>query len=149
MEGNTLGKFLDAQKEVYKNALSEIKAGRKTSHWMWFIFPQIKGLGRTDIAIFYSIADIEEATAYLSHPILGHNLIEISKAVFNIENKTAREIFGKPDDRKLRSCMTLFSMVKNADPIFKRVIAKYFEGQEDINTIEILNQFFSNLRRKQ
>lgn len=140
MENTALTRFVEAQKEIYPVALSEIRTGKKASHWMWFIFPQIKGLGRTDIAKFYSIEDLNEAASYLSHPILGPNLIEISNAVLSINDKTAREIFGKPDDRKLRSCMTLFSKVKDADTVFEKVIEKYFEGQQDMATIEILNE---------
>ena len=144
MNNSALNRFVDAQKETYPVALSEIRLGQKESHWMWFIFPQIKGLGRTDIAKFYSIEDIAEATAYLSHPVLGRNLIEISEALLTINNKTAREIFGKPDDRKLQSCMTLFSKVQGTDPVFKKVLGKYFEGQEDTNTVEILGNNYSS-----
>jgi uncharacterized protein (DUF1810 family) len=106
---NNLIRFLEAQENTYATALAEIKNGQKESHWMWFIFPQIEGLGFTDFNIFYAIKDIPEAIAYFKHPILGQRLIGISKEVLKIENKTALEIMGKPDTKKLKSCMTLFN----------------------------------------
>jgi uncharacterized protein (DUF1810 family) len=133
-----LDRFIDAQAEVYSGALSEIKSGRKTSHWMWFIFPQIKGLGQSDIAKHYSIKNIEEATAYLNHPFLGRHLVDISKALLEINGKSANQIFGSPDDLKLRSSMTLFSNVKNTNPVFDEVLAKFFSGQPDKLTMQIL-----------
>ena len=133
-----LDRFTDAQAQAYARALSEIKAGRKTSHWMWFIFPQIKGLGQSDIAKNYSIKNLDEAAAYLNHPVLGKRLIEICNALLKIDGKTANQIFGNPDDLKLRSSMTLFANVKNADPIFDEVLNKYFNGQPDKLTLQIL-----------
>jgi len=133
-----LDRFIDAQAEAYNRALSEIKSGRKTSHWMWFIFPQIKGLGQSDTAKHYCIKNLDEATAYLNHPVLGKRLVEICNALLEIERKTANQIFGNPDDLKLRSSMTLFANVKNANPIFDEVLDKYFDGQPDKLTLQIL-----------
>lgn len=141
MESDTeLKKFLDAQNQVYLKALSEIKDGKKNSHWMWYIFPQIKGLGSSETAKFYGITDLEEAASYLSHPVLGKHLIEIAEEVLNLNGKTATQIFGTPDDMKLRSCMTLFANVENADPVFQKVLAKYFDGSPDELTLQLLNR---------
>lgn len=131
-------RFLRAQEKVYPQALAEIKNGKKQSHWMWYIFPQIRGLGFTDYNVYYGISNIDEAKDYLNDPILGKRLIEISEAVFNHQGKTALEIFGKPDDRKLKSCMTLFSQIQNTNPIFQKVLEKYFMGLSDEKTIAIL-----------
>jgi uncharacterized protein (DUF1810 family) len=137
-DNNELIKFLDAQNQVYLKALSEIKKGKKDTHWMWYIFPQIKGLGSSETAQYYGIKDLKEATAYLQHPILGKHLIEISEEVLNLKGKTATQIFGEPDDIKLRSCMTLFVNVKNANPIFQKVLVKYFNGLPDELTQQLL-----------
>jgi uncharacterized protein (DUF1810 family) len=126
-----LDRFLEAQNTIYNEALSEIKKGKKQSHWMWFIFPQIAGLGFSEYNVYYAIKNLEEAAEYLDHPILGQRLVNITKAVLEINEKTANEIFGKPDDRKLKSCMTLFSQIKNTYPIFQMVLDKYFQGFKD------------------
>lgn len=131
-------RFLRAQEKVYPQALAEIKNGKKQSHWMWYIFPQIRGLGFTDYNVYYGISNIDEAKDYLNDPILGKRLIEISEAVFNHQGKTALEIFGKPDDRKLKSCMTLFSQIQNTNPIFQKVLEKHYMGLSDEKTIAIL-----------
>lgn len=136
---NELIKFLDAQNQVYLKALSEIKNGKKSTHWMWYIFPQIKGLASSETAQYYGIKDLNEATTYLQHPILGKHLIEIAEEVLNLNGKTASEIFGTPDDMKLRSCMTLFANAKNADPVFAKVLDKYFNGLPDNLTLRLLN----------
>ena len=136
-------RFLEAQNQVYLKALSEIKKGKKDTHWMWYIFPQLKGLGSSETAQYYGIKDWNEATAYLQHPILGPHLIEISSAVLQLEEKTAAEIFGTPDDLKLRSCMTLFATVENADPVFESVLEKYFNSIPDQQTLELLNRIKS------
>ncbi|MBC7388314.1 MAG: DUF1810 domain-containing protein, partial [Opitutaceae bacterium] len=128
-------KFLDAQNQVYLKALSEIKKGKKTTHWMWYIFPQIKGLGSSETAQYYGIKDLNEATAYLKHPILGKHLIEIAQELYNLKGKTVTQILGTPDDMKLRSCMTLFANVKNANPLFNKVLEKYFNGVPDELTL--------------
>lgn len=137
MEYN-LHRFLAAQERDYNTALSEIKRGRKTSHWMWYIFPQIMGLGFSDTSKFYAIQHKEEAEQYLAHPTLGNRLIEISEALLSIEGKTAIQIFGSPDDMKLKSCMTLFAAVPNAPLVFQQVLDKYFGGEHDNKTIELL-----------
>lgn len=134
-----LNRFLEAQETKYNEALTEIKKGKKQGHWMWYIFPQIAGLGFSEYNVFYAIKNREEATQYLQHPVLGKRLIQISKAVLEINGKTANEIFGKPDDRKLQSCMTLFNQVKNSEPIFQDVLDKYYQGIKDEKTIQLLN----------
>ena len=139
-ENKGLTRFLDAQNQLYLKALAEVRDGQKESHWMWFVFPQIKGLGFSETAKFYGIADLEEAEAYLAHPVLGKHLIEISEALLKIEDKTATEIFGTPDDMKLRSCMTLFSKVPGTDEIFEKVLNKYFGGSQDGYTEELLQK---------
>lgn len=131
-------RFLDAQNMLYLKALSEIKDGLKQSHWMWFIFPQLQGLGHSETAKFYAINNIDEAAAYLAHPVLGKHIIQISEALMNIEGRTANDIFGSPDDMKLRSSMTLFANVPNADPIFEKIIGKYFNGLQDELTLQLL-----------
>ena len=138
-DNNELIRFLEAQNQVYLKALSEIKNGKKETHWMWYIFPQIKGLGLSETANHYAIKDLNEATAYLQHPILGKHLVEISEEVLNLNGKTATQIFGTPDDMKLRSCMTLFANVENTNPIFRKILAKYFNGFPDELTLQLLN----------
>lgn len=134
-----LTRFLDAQNQVYLNALSEIRRGRKQSHWMWFVFPQLKGLGKSSTAGYYGITGMGEAAAYLAHPVLGKHLLQIASALLELEGGTALDIFGSPDDRKLHSSMTLFSLVEGADPVFQKVLDKYFEGEPDRLTIGLLH----------
>ena len=131
-------RFVAAQQNVYFQALNEIKNGSKQSHWMWFVFPQIRGLGFTDYNVYYGIKDLKEAEQYLNDPVLGKRLIEISEAVLSQDGKTALEIFGSPDDRKLKSCMTLFGQVPNTNPVFRKVLEKYYQGLNDDKTIAIL-----------
>ncbi|PVY44202.1 DUF1810 domain-containing protein [Pontibacter virosus] len=133
-----LNRFLDAQASSYEQALSEIKSGRKRSHWMWFIFPQLQGLGYSETARFYAIKDLQEAQLYLQHPVLGPRLVEISKAMLALESKTATQALGNPDDLKLRSSMTLFAAVPGADPVFQAVLDKYFNGEKDKKTLQLL-----------
>ena len=135
---NRLTRFLDAQANDYDRALAEIKRGRKQSHWMWYIFPQIAGLGFSETAKFYAIKDLQEAGDYLEHSVLGSRLIDIANAMVAIDGKTANQILGSPDDMKLRSSMTLFSLVKNADPVFQAVLDKFFNGQPDPRTLSIV-----------
>lgn len=116
---------------MYDIALAEIKSGKKQSHWMWYIFPQLKGLGKTTTSELYGIASIEEAQAYLAHPILGARLREITQALLEVKNKTAFEIFGTPDYLKLKSCMTLFKLADAEETIFQEVIDTYYMGYED------------------
>ncbi|NWL02548.1 DUF1810 domain-containing protein [Flavobacterium collinsii] len=131
-------RFIRAQQDAYPRALEEIRSGRKQSHWMWFVFPQIRGLGFTDYNVYFGLKDLDEAREYLNDPVLGKRLVEISQAVLRLNGKTALEIFGKPDQRKLRSCMTLFSRIADADPVFEKVLQKYYGGILDEKTISIL-----------
>lgn len=133
-------RFAAAQQDVYQQALQEIKNGKKQSHWMWYIFPQIRGLGFTDYNVYYGIKDLNEAKAYLNDPVLGKRLIEISEAVLSQQGKTALEIFGRPDERKLKSCMSLFGRIENTDPVFQKVLDKYYGGEHDDKTISLLNE---------
>jgi uncharacterized protein (DUF1810 family) len=134
-----LTRFINAQAGSYENALSEIKKGRKQSHWMWYIFPQITGLGHSETAKFYSIYNLEEATAYLNHPLLGSRLVEISEILLILPNPDVYQIFGNPDDMKLRSSMTLFAAVPGADPVFSKILDKYFDGTADVKTLALIH----------
>lgn len=134
---NRLDRFLTAQERSYDTALSEIKNGRKRSHWMWYIFPQIAGLGMSSTAQYYSIADIEEAREYITHPVLGARLLEISRALLALDGSDATAVMGYPDDLKLRSSMTLFAQVSE-DPVFNAVIDKFYSGRPDTRTLHIL-----------
>jgi|SRR6185503_11173689 len=131
-------RFVKAQEHDYAVALSELRNGRKRGHWMWYIFPQIAGLGFSDMSRHYAIKDLQEATAYLSHPVLGKRLAEISAALLSLPGNDARAIFGSPDDLKLRSSMTLFALVPAADPVFETVLKKFFDGQKDLSTLQLL-----------
>jgi uncharacterized protein (DUF1810 family) len=135
---NNLQRFLDAQQRSYETALVEISHGKKKSHWMWYIFPQIQGLGFSETSRYYAIKDIAEAMDYLGHTVLGNRLLIISRALMQLTNQTACQVFGSPDDLKLHSCMTLFAGLPGADPVFQQVIDKYFAGQPDKKTLEIL-----------
>ncbi|MCB2377119.1 DUF1810 domain-containing protein [Hymenobacter sp. BT635] len=133
-----LQRFLSAQQTDYATALAEIRRGRKTSHWMWYIFPQIQGLGFSETSKFYAIRDRAEAEAYLAHPVLGPRLREISEALLALPGSDATRILGSPDDVKLRSSMTLFAALDNADPVFQRVLDKFFGGTQDAKTLQQL-----------
>ena len=135
-----LTRFLEAQASgVYERALGELQNGCKESHWMWFIFPQIRGLGHSPMAQRFAIADFAEAKAYLQHPVLGARLKECCAALLVVEEKSASEIMGYPDDLKLRSSMTLFSLGEGTkDSIFTRVLTRFFEGESDAATLERL-----------
>jgi uncharacterized protein (DUF1810 family) len=140
MEANVdLKRFLDAQRQDYQTALKEIKAGKKRSHWMWYIFPQIAGLGFSSTSVYYSIKSMEEASAYLNHPVLGANLLEITKILLQLPERNARAILGSPDDMKLKSCMTLFAYVPGSEAVFKQVLDEFFDGQMDSKTLQILD----------
>ena len=132
-----LERFINAQQYDYPVALYELKAGYKESHWMWFIFPQYKGLGYSSIAKYYAIQSKEEAIAYVHHPILGKRLMEISQVLLDLNCDDATAIFGSPDNLKLKSCMTLFYIVSK-ESIFQQVIDKFYHGQYDQRTIELL-----------
>ena len=135
-----LERFVDAQRTDYSIALAEIKRGKKKSHWMWYIFPQVLGLGYTSTSISYGIKNLDEATAYLNHPVLGKRLVEISNALLALETNDAKKIFGSPDHMKLRSSMTLFSLVPGADNVFQEVLDKFFNGRKDERTLQLLNE---------
>ncbi|MBK1645880.1 calpastatin [Thiocapsa imhoffii] len=124
-----LNRFIQAQEHVYAHALAEIRSGRKRSHWIWFIFPQFDGLGFSAMARQYAIRSLNEAWAYLEHPLLGPRLIECAEAVLAVQGRSAREILGSPDDLKLRSCATLFAEVSPAGSVFHRVLEVYFGGE--------------------
>ncbi len=133
-----LSRFVKAQQYDYEQALREIQAGRKRSHWMWYIFPQIQGLGFSSTAQYYAIRDLQEAKAYLAHPVLGPRLREISSALLELEGLSAHEIFGFPDDLKLRSSMTLFRLADLEDDLFEQVLEKYYDGIPDSRTVDIV-----------
>ena len=135
-----LNRFVEAQSDVFQRALTELKRGEKRSHWMWFIFPQIAGLGYSSTANFYAIKSKDETKAYLNHLLLGPRLIECSKVLLQHQGLSASDIFGFPDDLKLRSSMTLFATVSEPDSVFSRVLGQYFEGQPDDRTLELLRQ---------
>lgn len=138
MENNyNLNRFIEAQNRDYDIALAEIRAGKKASHWMWYIFPQLKGLGRSSTSEYYGLSGIKEAQAYLSDPILKARLIEITDAVIAHKDKSAEEIFGGIDAKKLRSCMTLFSIAAPDIPIFEAVLEQFFHGVPDRNTLRL------------
>lgn len=136
-----LMRFLDAQNKMYLTAFSEISKGKKETHWMWFIFPQIKGLGKSDNSLYYSLADLQETQDFLTHPILGKHLVEISELLLTFKNLSLESIFEDLDIQKLRSSMTLFSKVENAHSVFQEVLDTFFLGESDPLTLEILNPF--------
>ena len=133
-----LNRFVEAQADIYDRALAEVKRGRKQSHWMWFIFPQLEGLGYSSTARFYAIKSKEEVLGYLSHPVLGPRLIECCHALLRVQNKSASDIFGYPDDLKLRSSVTLFAAVAEPNSVFSQVLDRYFGSQPDQRTLELL-----------
>jgi uncharacterized protein (DUF1810 family) len=133
-----LDRFLQAQRSVYEDALSELRAGRKESHWIWFIFPQIAGLGHSPAAQFYAIESLQEAVAYLQHPVLGSRLRECTGIVNDIEGRSINAIFGSPDDMKFRSSMSLFAQATKDNQIFLSALKKYFDGKPDQLTLQKL-----------
>lgn len=135
-----LNRFVQAQEGVYPRALEEMRRGQKRSHWMWFVFPQIDGLGYSSTARFYAIKGKDEAKAYLRHPLLGKRLLECCEALLKIQDKSAAEIFGYPDDLKLRSSMTLFASVSEAGSLFSRVLDQYYDSQPDERTLDLLKE---------
>lgn len=135
-----LERFVAAQEDLYADALAEIRNGRKTSHWMWFVFPQIQGLGLSSLSQKFAIQGRGEAIAYLQHQVLGPRLVEISRAILEVEGKSALEILGHPDCLKLRSCMTLFAQVSPENPVFQQVLDTYFGGWPDERTLELLEE---------
>ncbi|MDR0283706.1 MAG: DUF1810 domain-containing protein [Propionibacteriaceae bacterium] len=133
-----LDRFVVAQQEVYPAALAELRAGRKRTHWMWFMFPQLAGLGQSSVARFYAIQDLDEAGAYLHHPVLGPRLVEVATALLTQPNRDASQIFGDPDNLKLRSSLTLFALVPAAPPVFRAALDAFFDGP-DAATLGLLN----------
>ncbi len=134
-----LARFVSAQDRVYPAVLEELRSGSKRSHWMWFIFPQVEGLGESPTSRYYSIKSAEEARQYLAQPVLGARLLECSQILLALKDRSADEIFGFPDDLKLKSCMTLFESVADNKAVFAAVLDKYFDGQRDQGTLRLLS----------
>jgi len=141
-----LSRFVAAQEPAYEPARRELRAGAKTGHWMWFLFPQLEGLGRSPTARHYAIKNLDEARAYLDHPILGPRLRECAQTLVAVQGKSAAAIFGSPDDLKLRSSMTLFALAAGGPSVFAEVLAAYFEGTPDERTVELLRAMESRER---
>ncbi len=133
-----LQRFVKAQVPLYNTVLKELQNGDKRTHWMWFIFPQIDGLGTSPTAMLYAIKDMEEAKAYLAHPVLGARLLECSLIVAGLNGKSAHDIFGFPDEKKGQSCITLFSIASSTVTVFAEVLAKFYNNEKDQRTIKIL-----------
>lgn len=139
-----LERFVKAQKDSYGTAVSEIRNGRKRSHWMWYIFPQIIGPGRSETAVYYSIVDEGEARAYMQNDLLKKHLLEISNALLEIESSDPERVMGFPDNLKLQSCMTLFAETTPEEDVFQKVLDKYFDGEKDRHTLRILGRQVRN-----
>jgi len=133
-----LQRFVDAQAPVYDQVRAELRAGRKRSHWMWFVFPQIQGLGHSHVAEKFAISSLKEAKAYLEHPVLGSRLRECTRLVNAVEGRPVDEIFGYPDHLKFRSCMTLFALATTDNQTFTEALRKYFDGENDDLTLKLL-----------
>jgi uncharacterized protein (DUF1810 family) len=133
-----LDRFVDAQRDTYPRALAELTAGHKRGHWMWFVFPQIAGLGHSATAQRYAIADLAEARAYLAHPVLGPRLVECARALLAVRGRSAGQILGHPDDLKLRSSMTLFARAAGDPAVFRAVLDRYYGGEDDPATLQRL-----------
>ena len=138
MDADELNRFVDAQQGIYEIALSEIRQGQKRSHWMWFVFPQYAGLGISPTSQRYAIKSLAEAEAYLKDPVLGGRLVECAEALLRIEGRSAQQIFGSPDDMKLKSSATLFAHVSPSGSVFERVLDKYFRGERDDKTLRLI-----------
>ena len=139
-----LQRFVDAQQPVYAAVLSELRSGRKRSHWMWFIFPQVAGLGHSATSRTFAVSSLAEAGAYLAHPTLGPRLRECAALVGSIEGRSIEQIFGHPDDLKFHSSMTLFARAAPQEPIFASCLQKYFSGQPDARTLALLSRIVEN-----
>lgn len=133
-----LQRFVAAQADVYDRVRSELQDGRKASHWMWFVFPQLRGLGHSAMATRYGIASLDEARAYLRHPVLGPRLRECTRLLLRVEGRSIPQILGSPDDLKFRSCMTLFQRAEPGEALFADALRKYFDGAPDARTLELL-----------
>jgi len=139
-EAYEIDRFVAAQATIFDTALAELRAGQKRSHWMWFVFPQLRGLGLSSTAQFYGLSSLAEAKAYLAHPVLGPRLYACTTALLAVEGRSAHQIFGSPDDLKFRSCMTLFDVAtKDPDNLFRRALDCYCEGAGDERTLRALN----------
>lgn len=139
MKTHNLERFLTAQKADYQTALNELLAGKKQGHWMWYTFPQIQGLGYTEMSKKYALEDLNEATEYLNHRVLGPRLILLCNTLLELQTNDAHKIFDSPDDLKLKSCMTIFAAVPGANPVFEKVLDKFYNGLKDHITIKILD----------
>ncbi|MBV7330553.1 DUF1810 domain-containing protein [Chloroflexi bacterium TSY] len=137
-----LSRFTQAQEAIYERALAELKSGQKRTHWMWYIFPQLDGLGSSSMSKRYAIRSIEEAQQYLNHPILGARLLECTEAVLSVEGRSISEIFGYPDDLKLKSSMTLFASLPNASSAFVRILDTHYHGEHDVRTLQLLENLY-------
>ena len=135
-----LNRFVQAQQGDYEQALREITGGRKRSHWMWYIFPQIDGLAFSPMSRHYAVKSADEARAYLAHPVLGERLLACAEAALSHADRSANEIFGSPDDLKLRSCATLFAQVSSADSVFHRLIERFYPEGPDQQTVRLLGK---------
>jgi uncharacterized protein (DUF1810 family) len=135
-----LQRFVEAQACVYEGALAELRTGAKRTHWMWFVFPQLAELGRSPTAKFYGLSGLEEARAYLVHPVLGPRLLECVRAILGVSGRSAHDIFGSPDDLKLRSSLTLFARAAPAEPLFGEALEAYFAGEPDPLTLRLLGE---------
>ena len=143
-----LGRFTSAQEGIYGSVLAELKRGQKQTHWMWFIFPQIDGLAHSTTSKYYAIKSIEEARKYLNHPVLGTRLLQCAETVLAVEGRSVSEIFGYPDDLKLKSSMTLFAYVADPRSVFVRILDKFFQGERDVRTLDLLEQLKENMSKE-
>jgi uncharacterized protein (DUF1810 family) len=139
MTSESLQRFVAAQDPVYAQVCAELSSGKKTSHWMWFIFPQLRALGRSATALHFGLASRAEAALYWQHPVLGHRLKECTELVLALEAKSAYEIFGTPDDLKFRSCMTLFAHCAEGERLFSEALSRYYAGEQDDRTLALLS----------
>ena len=135
-----LERFIEPQEQDYEQALKEIRNGRKVSHWIWYIFPQLRGLGKSYMSDYYGIRDLDEAKAFLQDPYLGKNLQKISEALLNLDNDNATQIMGRPDDMKLKSSMTLFACADPENAVFEKVLEKFYNGHKDGRTLKMLSK---------
>lgn len=135
-----LERFVLAQRVNYEDALREMRSGRKQTHWMWYIFPQIRGLGRSAMSMQYGLEGLGEARAYLAHPVLGPRLLECCETVLKADSNDPWEVFGSPDDLKFRSCLTLFALAEPSEPVFEQLLEKFYSGRKDPYTLNILSQ---------
>ena len=135
-----LERFIEPQEQDYEQALKEIRNGRKVSHWIWYIFPQLRGLGKSYMSDYYGIRDLDEAKAFLQDPYLGKHLQKISEALLNLDNDNTTQIMGRPDDMKLKSSMTLFACADPENAVFEKVLEKFYNGHKDGRTLKMLSK---------